>query len=125
MSKILIVILSLALFTSCLRNLNVTEFFRKLEIKAPEYFEKINGDRAVYEEKIKELIEDYTGRKVESITYWGEGRYACGNVITKIDGEKYVVVLGKYKLEQDVSKSYYVVFKPGEAGEVINPILSR
>ena len=125
MSKVIVITLSLVLFSSCLKNLNVSEFFRKLEIKAPEYYEMINDDREIYEVKIKEFIEEYTDRKVESITYWGEGRYACGNVITKIEGEKYVVVLGRYKLEQDVSRAYYIVFKPGEDGELINPILSR
>jgi hypothetical protein len=92
--------------------LNVTEFFRKLEIKSPAYFEIINNDRSYFEEEIRLLIEEEFGSNLESITFWGEGRYACGNVIKKVDGEDYVIVLGMYKMENQNPQSYRITFIP-------------
>ena len=112
MKKSYLLLFVLFSFSSCLKNLNVTEFFRKLEIKSPEYFEIINNDRSYFEEEIRLLIEEEFGGNLESITFWGEGRYACGNVIKKVDGEDYIVVLGMYKMENQNPQSYRVTFIP-------------
>lgn len=99
--------------TGCLSNLNVSEFFRKLEAKNPEYHEIVSDHQDELEELIKEELENIGGGEIVWITYWGESRYACGNVIKKMGDEEYVEVLGEYKLEgEDISHLYSLWFIP-------------
>lgn len=123
MRNFLLLLLLVLSFSSCLRNLNVSEFFRKLAIKSPEYSEIISGNVAGFETAIAKEIEDSEGGELEWITYWGESRYACGNVIEKVEGEDYVVVLGEYKLKgEDKSYTYKIYFIPDEE-ELLKDVL--
>lgn len=124
MKLILLFVVILASFSSCLRNLNVSEFFRKLEIKAPGYYEIINGNRDAFEAAITKEIEKEEEGEVEWVTFWGESRYACGGVIEDFDGDHYVVVLGEYKMKgSDRSSTYSISFIPDEKAILTNSIL--
>lgn len=115
MKNLLLFVLIVMGFSSCLRNLNVTEFFRKLEIKAPAYADIIKDDVTAFETAISKEIEEQENGEIEWITYWGESRYACGNVIEEVEGEKFVAVLGEYKLKgEERSFTYKMYFIPDE-----------
>lgn len=112
------------MLTGCLRNLNETEFFRKLEIKGAEYYDLVLENQAEIEAEIKKRIEDEMDKTVEWITFWGEGRYACGSVIVEQDGKKFVQVLGKYQLEgEDYKNTYAIWFIPDSDGIMEEVIL--
>ncbi len=126
MKYFLLILIIATTSTSCLRNLNVTEFFRKLEIKSPEYYQIINSNKSVYEKAIKEKVESMEDKEVEWITFWGESRYACGMVITEVDGEDYVAVPGEYKLKGETrSYNYIIYFIPDEKEVLTNSFMNH
>lgn len=115
MKKSILFLSIILVFTGCLRNLNETEFFRKLEIKNPTYYDIIAPNKEEIEALIKEEVEEEYGEAVEWITYWGESRYACGDVISKYYEPEFVQVLGEYRLEgANESSLYTIVFVPDE-----------
>lgn len=115
MKQFVLYVLIFFSFSSCLRNLNVSEFFRKLEIKSPEYAKIINANVSGFETAIAKEIEETEDAQIEWITYWGESRYACGGVIEQMDGDDFVVVLGEYKfIGEEKSRTYKMYFIPDE-----------
>ena len=103
--------------SSCLKNLNQTEFKRKLEIKNPEYLEQFESFQDSYESAIKEYLEELYGNEIESITYWGEGAYACGKgVISGPDGDL-IVCHGSY-VSSTGTHRYRLNFLPKDNGEI-------
>ncbi len=96
--------------SGCLRNLNVTEFFRKLEIKNESYFEIVSANQTAIEALIKEELELNVEGDIIWITFWGESRYACGDVVTELSGEEYVVVPGEFRLEGEERTFLYTVW---------------
>lgn len=102
-------------FSGCLENLNVTEFFRKLEIKNRDYYDLVSDNQGEIEELLKEELQDRVEGEITWITYWGESRYACGNVIQSYYGQDYVQVLGEYRLKDgEESRLYSAWFIPTE-----------
>jgi hypothetical protein len=121
MKQILIFIIILVGVSGCLSNLNISEFFRKLEIKSPVYYEIINDNVKGFEEAITKEMEVWEEGKIEWITFWGEGRYACGEVVEENDGDEYVVVYGKYKMKgEESSKRYAIHFIPHKTDMLTN-----
>lgn len=101
-------------FTSCLRNLNEIEFFRKLEIKNKDYYDWVYPKKAEAELALKETLEETLDMEVEWITFWGESRYSCGDVILS-DEEDFIVVLGEYReAGEEESRLYEIWFIPSE-----------
>ena len=86
MSNGLVFLMIPFLFTSCLRNLNQTEYFRKLEILYPAQYELLTTNQSKVEEQIKEaVINHFSDEEVTNIEHWGAKTYYCGEVIrTKV-----------------------------------------
>jgi hypothetical protein len=122
-----LVIISILLIgcTGCLRNLNQSEFFRKLEIKKDSWYNLVVDNQSAFEASILKFVEEETDGSIEQITYWGEGRYACGKVIRQdFEDNDVLVVSGVFFLEGQKSKHLYsIYFKPNEGGELEQPIL--
>lgn len=119
-SKSFLFISLLFLFSSCLKNLNQEDFFRKLEIKNNAYHELITSDRGAYEASIKKQVEETIGDQLTSITYWGESRYYCGDVISKKEGsEGHVICTGEFEAQNmPSSKLYMISFVPKSGGKI-------
>jgi hypothetical protein len=111
--------------TGCLKNLNQTEYFRKLEIKKESWYDLVVNNRSAFETSIRACIADEVGENIEKITYWGEGRYACGKVVrTNYTDNEILEVTGVFIIEgQARNKSYNIRFVPKEGGELEEPIL--
>lgn len=115
LTKYLILLGLTPLLSGCLSNLNVSEFFRKLEAKNEEYYEIVTSNKTEIEELIKEELEDQTGENVEWITFWGESRYAYGDVVGYIGDSEYIISPGEYRLEgNEESFLYRAWFVPSE-----------
>lgn len=120
--KLILLTLSLGCLglTGCLKNLNEAEFFRKLEIKSPEYYDWLSDHQSEVEASISSYIQNDWDEEIEWITFWGESRYACGEAVVEVDGVNYILVLGEFKMKgNDYSTLYNVWFTPGEE-EVFN-----
>lgn len=116
------IVFPILFLSGCLRNLNVSEFFRKLEAKNSDYYELVVDHQSEIEEAIIKNIEEEGGKEVDWITFWGEGRYACGDVIVHKDGYECVQVLGKCQLEgDDFSRVYTFWFIPDES-EIVKKV---
>lgn len=85
----------------------MSEFFRKLKAKHPEYYEIVSKNQAELEQLIKEELQHEAGGKISWVTYWGESRYACGDVIEELGDKEYIEVLGEYKLEEEEETHLY------------------
>lgn len=124
MLKYLYIAFLVFVFSSCLSNLNVTEFFRKLEVKSPQYYEIISSNRSEIEESIKEHLEKENNVEIEKVLYWGEGRYACGKAVVSIEDTDYVVTSGYYFTKENPDKKhfYQIYFIPNFNGQISDVI---
>jgi hypothetical protein len=124
MLKYFFLTLIVLIMTSCLQNLNVTEFFRKLKIKSPQYYEIISANRSEIENSIKEHLEKEYDVEIERVLYWGEGSYACGKAVITIDEVPYVTTSGYYFIKENPEKKNYynIKFIPNPNGQISNVI---
>ena len=106
--------------SSCLKNLNESEYFRKLEIKAPDQYKIVSAHKGEIEDQVEQALKDAVGKELTEVTHWGAGRYACGPAVSK-NMEGKLTTQGTYRYDgmEKLQVGYYgLIYEVSEEGKI-------